>query len=125
VPISSELATCLRTLGVVSGTSRLFPYGRRTVREWWTDICAAAAIKGVTIHDIRATFITLALDAGVPPVEVQTLVGHSDITMTMKYYRNSEQSHAAAARVRQALAGWFARSDSGPVPALVTAPSSE
>ena len=36
-------------------------------------------------------------------VAVQKLVGHSDISMTMRYYRNLEQSHSAADQIRAAL----------------------
>jgi integrase len=103
VPISEELAQYLRTLAVVSGAGRIFPYGRSTIREWWAELCEQVGIDGVTLHGIRATFITLALDDGIPPVEVQKLVGHADITMTMRYYRNPKTSQTAARQIRTAL----------------------
>jgi integrase len=123
VPISPELATCLRTLAVVNGGGRLFPYGRTTVRDWWNAICRACSIRGVTLHGLRATFITRALDAGVSVVDTQKLVGHSEITQTMKYNRNSEQSQTAAARIRLAVGISHSAAESVPVPALVPAPA--
>lgn len=103
VPVSPELANCLRTLGVISGGRRLFPFGRTTIREWWAAICTAAAIEGVTIHGMRATFITRALDAGVPPADVQKLVGHASIAQTMQYYRNPGENQRAALTAREAI----------------------
>lgn len=102
VPISPELASCARMLGIVN-SGRIFPVARTTVREWWTEICVATAIRGVTLHGIRATFITMALDDGVPPAQVQKLVGHSDISITMGYYRDVGQSMAAGVRIRSAM----------------------
>jgi integrase len=66
-------------LAPLSGGGPLFPYSRTTVRELWEEICGAAAINGVTLHRLRTTFITRGLDAGVPAVEVQRLVGHADL----------------------------------------------
>ena len=103
VPIPPELGRCLQTLAVVSGSGRLFPYGRTTIREWWAEVCLKAGIKGVTLHGIRATYITMALDNGVSPVDVQKLVGHSSLEMTMRYYRNTEQSRNAARTIWDAL----------------------
>jgi integrase len=87
------------------------------VQQWWTEICEKAAITRVTIHGIRATFITLALDAGEAPPSVQKLVGHRSITTTMKYYRNTQQDREAASRIRNVLG----IAVSGPVTASVPA----
>ena len=45
-----------------------------------------AEIPHITIHDLRRTGITRALLAGVPPITVQKLAGHRNITTTMRYY---------------------------------------
>lgn len=37
-------------------------------------------------HDLRATFITLAIDTGSPIIQVQRLAGHSSPVTTEKYY---------------------------------------
>jgi integrase len=103
VPVSSDLMGCLQTLAFVNGSGRVFPHGRSTVQEWWDEVCSLAAISGVTMHGIRATFITRALDSGESPVVVQKLVGHSSLATTMRYYRNTAQDLAAAGRIRKAV----------------------
>jgi integrase len=123
VPVSPELMPCLQTLAIVAGGGKLFPYGRSTVQDWWKEICQLAAITGVTIHGIRATFITRALDEGESAVTVQKLVGHSALTTTMRYYRNTEQDIEAAGRIRSALGIVPEGGDSGHVPAVVPAPT--
>lgn len=41
--------------------------------------------KNITPHSFRHTFITHALEDGIPIHEVASIVGHADINMTMKY----------------------------------------
>ena len=103
VPISHELTWTLEGIATNSLDGRIFPFSRHQVQRWWKQICQEAGIQGVTLHGVRATFITLALDSGIPVVDVQKLVGHSSVTMTMKYYRNTQQSSDAAGNIRQVL----------------------
>jgi integrase/recombinase XerC len=124
VPVSQGLVSCLGTLALLSGGGRLFPYGRTTIREWWMEICQMTAIRGVTLHGIRATFITRALDSGESPLAVQKLVGHSSLATTMRYYRNTQQDLDAAGRIREAVGIAATVQDSGLVTALVPADSS-
>ena len=100
--VSPELASCLATLGMVNG-GRIFPFARTTVREWWKEICEAAAIRGVTLHGLRATFITMGLDSGLPGSQVQRVVGHSSLAMTERYYRDIGQSLVVGEKIRSAL----------------------
>ncbi|HVM07180.1 MAG TPA: tyrosine-type recombinase/integrase [Acidimicrobiales bacterium] len=46
---------------------------------------AAGVSKHITPHSLRRTFITLALDAGVPLRDVQHSAGHSDPRVTSRY----------------------------------------
>lgn len=48
----------------------------------------AAGIKGLRPHDLRRTFATLALDAGVPLRDVQDAMGHVDPRTTRSYDRS-------------------------------------
>jgi len=48
---------------------------------------AADAGIELTPHDLRRTFVTRALDAGVPVEKVQAAAGHSKIETTMRYDR--------------------------------------
>lgn len=47
-------------------------------------------------HDLRRSFATHLLDNGVPGPVVQALLGHSDITTTMRYYRGNEEKKQRA-----------------------------
>jgi integrase len=102
-PISQDLAQVLREIGNEPGNGRLFPNTRHQVRHWWAKICEVCGIEEVSLHGVRATYITTALDHGVPIVDVQKLAGHSSVIMTMRYYRNSQQSNGAAETIRGLL----------------------
>lgn len=79
--------------------------------NWWAQIdrtraerkigSKAASLYGW--HSLRATFVVLALEAGVPLADVQKVVGHSTAEMTLQYF-NPETKHAAE-RVREQMRG--------------------
>jgi integrase len=52
------------------------PYGR---------VIRAAALPAIRIHDMRHSFASQLVIAGVPLKAVQELLGHTDIKMTMRY----------------------------------------
>ena len=54
-------------------------------------------------HSLRATFVVLAVEAGVPLPDVQQIVGHTTIDTTMQYF-NPEKKHAAE-RVQMKMRG--------------------
>ena len=54
-------------------------------------------------HSLRATFVVLAVEAGVPLADIARVVGHTTAEMTMQYF-NPEKKHAAE-RVRAQMAG--------------------
>jgi integrase len=60
-------------------------------------------LEGETLHGLRATYITLGLENGVPGVQMQRLVGHSDLATTMRYHRLTELSQQAALKAVTAL----------------------
>ncbi|MCH7993582.1 MAG: tyrosine-type recombinase/integrase [Planctomycetes bacterium] len=49
-------------------------------------VVVEAGFPYARIHDLRGTFCTRAVRAGIDPKTVQTLVGHSDIMTTLRYY---------------------------------------
>ena len=51
--------------------------------------CREIGIKEVTFHQLRATYITLAITDGIPAGIVQTNVGHSSLSTTDGYFRSS------------------------------------
>ena len=58
-----------------------------------------------TFHDLRHTFATLALHAGVPLWKVSKLLGHRDITITLRVYGHltPEGREDVAGRMEEAL----------------------
>jgi integrase len=56
------------------------------------------AVEGVRLHDLRHTFATLQLSAGVHFMQVSKWLGHSTFTLTLDVYgdRIPEQDGGAA-----------------------------
>lgn len=62
--------------------------------------CRKAGIEGVTWHTLRHTFASRLVDRGVDIVTVQQLLGHSSITVTMRYtHTNLDSKRAAVAKL--------------------------
>jgi site-specific recombinase XerD len=59
--------------------------GRNFVVKIYEPGLKRAKIEGVTWHTLRHTFASRAVMAGVDIRTVQELMGHSTITMTMRY----------------------------------------
>ncbi len=66
-----------------------------------------AGLPHIRFHDLRHTFATLMLELGEHPKTVQTMLGHSNISMTLDLYSHLslELEKKAAARLNEALTG--------------------
>ena len=73
--------------------------------------CRKAAVSGVSWHTLRHTFASRLVNRGVDIVTVKELLGHSSVTVTMRYAHTNIEAKRAAV---EALNG---RSDN-----LVTVP---
>lgn len=49
-------------------------------------ICKMAGLKYFGVHALRDTFATRCVESGMQPKTLQTIMGHSDISMTMNLY---------------------------------------
>ncbi len=58
--------------------------------------CRKAGISGVTWHTLRHTFASRLVNRGVDIVTVQELLGHSTVTVTMRYTHTNLDSKRAA-----------------------------
>ena len=67
--------------------------------------CKAAGLRHVSWHVLRHTFASHLAAAGVPVPAIQQLLGHSSITMTMRY------AHLSPSFLRQAIAVLDAREE--------------
>ena len=71
-------------------------FEQRFILKKFKQILRAAGISDRRVHDMRHTFGSLLLSAGVSPVYVKEQMGHSSITITVDIYgrwiKNSNRS---------------------------------
>jgi len=90
VPINSAAREAIEHLWRASNGSKFVcPDKRRDDqvdwRRWFADACAAAKIENFRWHDIRHTFASRLVMAGVDLRSVQELLGHKSIVTTQRY----------------------------------------
>lgn len=70
------------------------PWGHRLLRRFYA-ICRRVGIDdahhggAVDLHSLRVTFTTLSIEGGANPKEVQAILGHSTLDLTMNTYAKS------------------------------------
>ena len=106
VILSEAALTILRGLSSWMHSPYLFPsplnaghpmQGRHFIVKVYEPALESAGIEGATWHTLRHTFASRAVMAGVDIRTVQELMGHSTITMTMRY------AHLSPAHLRTAV----------------------
>jgi len=104
VPITQELASYLaphlarrgsprrlhsgatrlgRRGGLLFGRTATQPFDYSALRERARRAWQRVEIEPITLHELRPTFASLMIAAGVPPKALQTYMGHSSITTTL------------------------------------------
>lgn len=58
------------------------------------DIVDNTIFGKVTLHSLRHTFATRCIESGMPPVVLQTLLGHTDIKITMNTYCSVSEQYS-------------------------------
>lgn len=76
------------------------------VKRSFTSACRAAGIVDFRLHDCRHTFITRAIRAGLPPVEVMRVSGHTTMSA---FYRYANLDSDAVFRAAAALDAFHAQ----------------
>jgi len=102
IPINAALYLELRKLKNQNGTSDYVfvnpktngPYG--DVKNAFNAACERAKIEGLRFHDLRHTFATRLVQAGVDIITVKELLGHSSVRVTERYtHSNKDSKHRA------------------------------
>lgn len=108
--VLQELATRKNDLDRTRNSNFVFPSRQNTRKGYLYDLrvplqraCAIAGIENFRTHDLRHTFASLAVSSGVDLYAVQRLLGHQDITMTMRYSHLSAQDLMTATQGIAAL----------------------
>lgn len=95
VPMNKTLYETLKTLRAeASGSDKVYAW--KHVQKAYEKARATAELDGLRLHDLRHTFATRLIQAGVDVFTVQKILGHSTITMTMRYVHSFEPEMRAA-----------------------------
>jgi integrase len=102
IPMSDTLRETLRTIPRALAAGYVFP-GRAghapvNVSKRFTRALQEAGIEGFVFHDLRHTFASYLIMAGVDLLTVKEFLGHKDIKMTLRY------AHLAPDYKRSAMA---------------------
>ena len=68
----------------------------KTIRKPWVNICKAAGLSDLRLHDLRHSFASVGASGGLSLTVIGALLGHSNPTTTARY------AHLAASPVHQA-----------------------
>ena len=68
----------------------------------WHNACAKAEIENLHFHDLRHTFVTRSIGAGIPAAELLKGTGHGSLAMLDRYVNPSNTSE----KIADALDGW-------------------
>jgi integrase len=99
--LNTEAATVLVTWRECSdGDTLVFPgptgEAMTDLKTAWQKVAKAAKLVDFTFHDLRHTFASKLVQAGVDLNTVRELLGHSDIRMTLRYSHLAPEHTAAA-----------------------------
>jgi integrase len=74
------------------------------IRKTWVAVLQAAAVNRFRFHDLRHTFASKLVTAGVDRNTVRELLGHKSVAMTLRYAHLAPEHKAAAVEVLVARA---------------------
>lgn len=98
IPLNSEALSVLRALRKhLTGQGKLFDVG--SITKAWKGVLLAAKIEDFRFHDLRHTFASNLVMAGVALNTIRELMGHSDIEMTLRYAHLAPSHKAEAVAV--------------------------
>jgi integrase len=116
VPMNNAMYKTLQELRAeANGSERV--YQSKHVKNVFETARKKAGLSGLRLHDLRHTFATRLIQSGVDVFTVQKLLGHSTITMTMRYVHSFEsQMRDAVAQLDKKFAQSLLNFQPGPSP---------
>jgi integrase len=98
------LAAQERRSGPVVATADGAPLIPERAGERWRRLCGRAGLEGLRFHDLRGTYATLALAAGVPAKALADVLGHDPAVLLRSYAGPIERGRETiAAAIGEAL----------------------
>jgi integrase len=94
IPMNSLLRTALAS--IPQRIDSLYVFETTDPGKWFREFCDRAKITNFTWHDLRHTFASRLVMAGRSLREIAELMGHSEITTTMRYAHLAPQYLADA-----------------------------
>jgi integrase len=94
IQLNSEAMAVLKRWKGRDAKGRVFAIA--SPKTAWAGLMAAAKIEGFRFHDLRHTFASKLVMAGVDLNTVRELLGHGDIKMTLRYAHLAPEHKAAA-----------------------------
>ncbi|HEX8633323.1 MAG TPA: tyrosine-type recombinase/integrase [Pyrinomonadaceae bacterium] len=94
-------------------------FGLRCIRTSFVKACKKAKIDGFVFHDLRHTAITRMIRAGLPPVEVMRVSGHSTLSAFYRYANLDSDAVFRAAAALDAYHAQVAESQASEAPELL------
>jgi integrase len=111
IPMNSTVYVLLCGLGQKRHSKLLFPSKRREggrvldLKKGFKKAVKLAGLPTIRFHDLRHTFATRLVQAGVDIITVQHLLGHARISMTARYAHSPDQARVAAVERLDGLFG--------------------
>jgi integrase len=111
-PLSAPARQLLSDLSESAETNAEYVFpgrwgGHRTeVRRAWRELCRAAKIKGLRLHDLRHSYASQLVSSGFSLPVIGALLGHSQVATTARYaHLFDEVTRQATERVGAVIAG--------------------
>jgi integrase len=112
IPVNDEFAQVLKEIRKEQGLTSeyVFTYARRTIGKVdraFKGALRRAGIGDFTFHDLRHTFASHLIMRGASLKEVQELLGHKTVTMTLRYAHLAEENKRKAVGLLNGLTGYI------------------
>lgn len=92
IPLSSTLSDVFKGIKVLNISGKVFSISVISLRAAFDMTLGKAGMKDFHFHDLRHTFATRLVQAGVDFYRVKELLGHKTINMTMRYAHHYPES---------------------------------